>query len=77
MIANARLYMCLQMQNKMSLNLNFGRIMSEFGRMGRICCDYNYVSIINFVQRYSVMSRLVNQEFCYCQLCKLNLLKVL
>ena len=48
-------------------NPAYGVYMSQLVRIGRICCDYS-----SFVQRhYMITSKLVNQGFWYCQLCRI------
>ena len=44
----------------------YGVYMSQLVRIGRICCDYS-----SFVKRHYIMtSKLVNQGFWYCKLCR-------
>ena len=48
-------------------NPAYGVYMSQLVGIGRMCSDYS-----SFVQRhYMITSKLVNQGFWYCQLCRI------
>ena len=55
------------LNSNIQTNLAYGVYMSQLVRIGRICCDYS-----SFVQRhYMITSKLVNQGFWCCQLCRI------
>ena len=55
------------LNSNISTNPAYGVYMSQLVRIGRIYCDYS-----SFVQRhYMITSKLVNQGFWYCQLCRI------